>query len=89
MTGYQFVCPSCSNTVELKDAQYIGLGDNTELELFYTSGCHQPFCSDGCARDHYRKYYRSFHDPAQLQQGVNDGYVRQIDDLRVLPTNWD
>jgi hypothetical protein len=89
MADVQFVCPSCSNTAELKDAQYIGLGDNTVLEPFYRSGCHRPFCSDSCAREHYRKYYRSFHDPAQIQQGVNEGNERQIDDLRPLFAKWD
>jgi len=88
MTEFQFMCPNCSCVTELKNAQYIGLGDNTVLDYFYDNGCHQPFCREDCALHYYRLYYRSFHDPAVVQQGTSDSSVEQLDDLRPLP-RWD
>jgi len=97
MTDSQFSCSFCSGTAELADAQFIGLADTTDPGPFYARGCHQPFCSDGCAQGYYRQYYRSYVDLNATQQGIAEEHcpqagdketVLQVDDFRPFP-NWD
>lgn len=97
MIDSQFVCSFCGGSAEWADAQFIGLADTTDPGPFYERGCHQPFCSDDCARGYYWRHYRSYADLAPAQQGRAEECcpqagdketIVQVDDLRP-PPKWD